>query len=259
MNNVFHFRVLTILFILAILVASCDMPFQEKKPPCEESTLKIGDIVYRIKEIKTKSNDFLKIPSNTPDIAYWVNQTDINHVFALSPTAENLSLQNANPEQAILTWDNCNSSTYVLSAPQAGTSDMNKLLDQSFSGITIFVQDGFVIRGEFIGEEIQVFDTPDPSAVQAEISLLETTASADKATISVMISIANVGTSTIKVTSNDVSLLVGETSASPLASDPTLPQEIAPGATKAFSFTFTLPNTPGATLKIFSAEYELEY
>jgi len=247
------------LLILALVLSSCNIPFSGEKPPCGKSTLQIGDVVYQIKETKTKSDGSLKTPSNTPDIAYWVNQTETNHVFALSPTSENRALQNANPEQAVVTWANCNSSTYVLSAPQAGVPDMNALLDQSISGITIFVQDSFVMHGEFIGEEIQVFDTPDPSEILAEISLLETTASADKTTISVKVSIANVGQSAITLTPNDVSLLVNNNSSPPTTSNPILPKEIASGATETFSFTFTHPNIPGATLKIFSAEYELEY
>jgi len=253
-------RAIPFLLGIMLLITSCDFKSLWQKPPCGKSVLQIGDTTYQIKETRTKADGSLKISSNTPDIAYWVNQTNTNLVFALSPTAENLSLQNTNPDKAIVTWANCNSSTYTLSAPQAGVSDMNTLLDQSFSGITIFVQNeagDFMIRGEFIGEEIQAFDTPDPSAIQAEISLLETIPSADKTTIKVNVSITNYGQN-ITLTSNDVSLLIHDSISMPLGSEPALPKEIASGATETFSFTFTYPNTPGATLKVFSAEYELE-
>ena len=254
-------RIIPLFIILAVVTTSCQIPFIGQKPPCGQSVLQIGETTYQIKETKTKSDGSLKIPSNIPDIAYWINQTDTNLVFALSPTPENLALQNINPEQAIVTWENCNSSTYILTAPQAGVPDMDTLLDQSFSGITIFVQDsnsGFVIHGEFIGEEIQVFDTPDPSEMLAEISLLETIPSADKTTIKVNVSVANYGQANITLTSNDVSLLIRDSIFMPLTSEPTLPIEIAPGATETISFAFAFPNAPGATLKVFSAEYELE-
>jgi hypothetical protein len=254
-------HLLPVLVTLAILIASCDFRGFRQKPPCGQSVLKIGETTYTIKETKTTSDGSVKVPANQPDIAYWVNQTEVNHVFVLSPTPENLALQNTQPQEATVTWENCNSSTYTLSAPQAGVPGMTSLLDQSFSGITIFIQDdnnGFVIRGEFIGEEIQTFDTPDPSAIQAEISLLETVPSTDKKTLKVSVSIANYGQSAIALTADEVSLLVSGSAAAPLASEPALPKEIASGATETFAFTFAYPNTPGATLKVFSAEYELE-
>ena len=251
-----------IVCIALIGVTACRFPSFGKKPPCEKSTLQIGETTYQIKETKTKSDGSLKISSNTPDIAYWVNQTNINQVFALSPTSENLVLQNTNPDKAIVTWTNCNSSTYTLSAPQTGLPDMNTLLDQSFSGITIFVQngnDGFVIRGELMGEEIQAFDTPDPSSIQAEISLLETTTSADGKTIRVQVSILNNGGSPITLSTSDISLTPENATAVAVeTSEPALTKEIKVGATETIYLTFTRPSTPTATLKIFSVEYELD-
>ena len=247
--------------VVLIGVTACQFPSFGKKPPCGQSVLKIGETTYQIKDAKTESDGSLKISANTPNTAYWVNQTETNQVFALSPTSENLKLQNANPDKAVVTWANCNSSSYTLSAPQAGMPAMNTLLDQSNSGITIFVQngnDGFVIHGEFVGENIQAFNTPDLSAIQAEISLLGTIPSADKKTIKVSVSILNSGQKKITLTSNDVSLLIGNTIAKPLSSEPVLPKEIAPSATEKFSFTFAYPNAPGATLKVFDAEYDVE-
>jgi len=247
---------------MILITASCQFPNFGENPPCGQSTLQIGEIIYQIKEIKTKSDGSLKISSNTPDIAYWVNQTDTNQVFALSPTVENLALQNTNPEKAIVTWENCNSSTYTLFAPQTGLPDMNTLLDQSFSGITIIVQnnnDGYVIHGELIGEEIQAFDTPDPSSIQAEISLLETTTSADGKTIRVEVSILNNGQSPITLSTSDISLTPENATAVALeTSEPALPKEIKVGATETIYLTFLRPSTPTAILKIFSVEYELD-
>jgi len=248
--------------VVLIGITACQFPSFGEKPPCGESILQIGETTYQIKETKAKSDGSLKISANTPNIAYWVNQTDTNQVFALSPTTENLALQNKNPDKAIVTWANCNSSSYTLSAPQAGVPDMNTLLDQSFSGITIFVQngnDGFVIHGEFVGEEIQAFDTPDPSSIQAEISLLGTTTSADGKTIRVEVSILNNGQSAITLSASDVSLTPENATAVALeTSEPALPKEIKVGATETIYLTFPRPSTPTATLKIFSAEYELD-
>jgi hypothetical protein len=255
-------RFVALLTVLTLFTASCQFPSFGKKPPCGQSILQIGDVTYQIKETKTKSDGSLKISSNTPDIAYWVNQTDTNQVFALSPTTENLALQNTTPDKAVVTWANCNSSTYTLSAPQTGLPDMNTLLDQSVSGITILVQNGntgFVIHGEFMGEEIQAFDTPDPSSIQAEISLLETTTSTDGKTIRVQVSILNNGQAPITLSASDVSLTPENATAVALeTSEPALPKEIKVGATETLYLTFPRPTTPSATVKIFSAEYELD-
>jgi hypothetical protein len=243
-----------------ILLTGCQLPFGEK-PPCGQSVLQVGERTYQIKEIETRADGTLNVPGNKVGIAYWVNQTATNQVFALSPTPENLALQTTNPEQATVTWANCNSSTYTLAAAQAGVPDMTTLLDQSFSGITIYVEQdgsGFVIRGEFMGEEIQAFDTPDPNSIQAEISLLETIPAADRSTLTVSVSITNVGQAGITLTTNDVALLLNETRSQPSQSDPALPKEIAPGATETFHFTFDYPAAPGATLHVLTVEYELE-
>jgi hypothetical protein len=261
--SIFSFlRFALLLTTLTLFTASCQFPSFGEKTPCGQSTLQIGQTIYQIKETKTKSDGSLKISSNTPDIAYWVNQTDTNQVFALSPASKNLALQNTNPDKAVVTWANCNSSTYTLSAPQTGLPDMNTLLDQSFSGITIFVQngnDGFVIHGELMGEEIQAFNTPDPSSIQAEISLLETTTSADGKTIRVEVSILNNGQAPITLSISDVSLTPENATAVALeASEPALPKEIKVGATETIYLTFPRPATPTATLKIFSIEYELD-
>jgi hypothetical protein len=251
----------SVIVLLAMVMSSCQLPFLGEKPPCGQSVLKIGETTYQIKEVKTRSDGSLNISSKTSGVAYWIDQTQTNYVFALSPTSENLALQNENPSDAKLTWSNCNSSSYILFTPQVGVPDVTTLLDQSFSGITIFVQgnNGFVIHGELAGEEIQTFNTPDPSSIQAEISLLETIPSADKTTLTVKVSIANYGQDSIALTPNDVSLSLRDSVAAAITSEPALPKEIASGTTETFSFTFSYPPESGATLKVLSVEYELEY
>jgi hypothetical protein len=138
------------------------------------------------------------------------------------------------------------------------------LLDQSVSEITIFVQPdsataGFVVKGKLMGETITTFNTPDTTAIQAEVSLLETTTSTDGKTIRVSISILNNGGSPITLSNSDVSLTPESAAAMALeSSEPALPKEIKVGATETLYLTFARPSTPTATLKVFSAEYELE-
>ena len=201
-----------------------------------------------------------------PDTAFWIDGTNTHYVFGLSPTENNLALVSSlkNGDTATITWDNCNSTTYKLSAAQSGVPDNSVLLDQAASGITIFIQPssalaGFVIDGELAEETINAFNTPDPSEIQAEISLLETTTSDDGQTIRVSISILNYGQSAITLSTIDVALTPQDTA--PLVminSEPTLPVEIAPGATEEIHFTFPRPSFQLATIKVFSVEYELE-
>src|SRR5207247_902564 len=125
--------------------------------------------------------------------------------------ANNLALETSLKagDQATITLDNCNSTKYSLSVPQPGVPNNSTLLDQSTSKITVFVQPdsstaGFVVTGELLGETITTFNTLDISQIQAEVSLLETTTSADGKTISVGISILNNGQTPITLSTSDV-------------------------------------------------------
>src|SRR4030095_7825890 len=128
------YRLYIVFILFALGVTACRFG---EKPPCDQSVLKIGTNTYQIKSIETKKDGTLKIPSDTPDKAYWVDKTEINYVFALSPTENNLALQNSlqMDESASITWENCNTVTFKLSAPQVGVPDRSSLLDQSTSGI----------------------------------------------------------------------------------------------------------------------------
>jgi len=261
----FHYRLVLLVFIL--ISTSCQFPgFGQNQAACGSSVLKIGESTYQIKTIKPKGDGSLKIPSNKPDIAYWIEGTTTNYVFALSPTENNLALQNSlqGEEEAIITWDNCNSTTYKLSPPQAEIPDNTTLLDQSVSGLTLFVQPsassgGVLIRGELSEETINAFSTPNSSEVQAEVSLLDTSTSNDGKNISVTISIMNYGQSAITFSANDLSLTSeGSTSMVLEKAEPPLPKEIQPGATETFHIIFPRPSSATAILKIFNAKYDLE-
>jgi len=235
---------------------------------CGALTLVIDSSVFQIQTLQPESDGSINMPTAGGGIAYWVDGTDVNYLFMLSPSPDNNALAATLTEgsAAIATWANCNSTTYTLSTPEQGSFDISALMDQSVSGITIFFQTdssgaGFVVRGELSGEQINVFDTPAPggSDIQAEISLLETTTSKDGTTIRIGITIHNFGGAAFTLSASDVALTPQD--AQPLtmiSSEPALPKEIAPGATETFYFTFARPSTLTATLKIFGVEYELE-
>ena len=144
--------------------------------------------------------------------------------------------------------------------------DASALPDQSVQGITVFFQTdasgaSFVFRGELTEEQISTLSTPVPEAgeIQAEVSLLETTSSADGATIKTGISILNYGGSAFTLSANDISLTEQDgTMIAMLSSEPALPKEIPPGSIETIYFTFTRPGSPAAILKIFSVEYDIE-
>lgn len=257
-----------IILILVILIAtSCQFPgFAQNETGCGASILKIGENAYEIKTIKPKSDGSLKIPANEPDNAFWVEETNTNQVFALSPTENNLALKSSlkSGDAAIVTWENCNSTTYKLSDVQAGLPDTSALLDQTSSQITIFVREnstatGFVVKGELAEETISVFNTPDTSELQAEISLLEASTSEDGQTIEIEISILNYGESSFTLSSSDVSLTPENAAPlTPINTKPPLPHEIKPTETVTFLLTFPHPASQSATLKVLTVEYEVE-
>jgi hypothetical protein len=140
----------------------------------------------------------------------------------------------------------------------------SRLLDQSTSGITIFLPagpstDGLLIQGELQEEKIVTFNTPNPEDIQAEVSLLEVKPEPGGKAIRISISIQNTGPSAFTLASSDLAL-VGENGKS-LAltnSGPALPKEIKPGGTETFDFVFPRPASATATLKIIGIEYLIE-
>ena len=258
-------------------MSSCGLPFMQTSTPfptlfvptpdCGSPTLVLDSSAFQIQTLQRAVDGSLAVPADTAGIAYWVEGTETNYVFVLSPVPENLSIMSTitTESSAKITWKNCNSSTYSVAAPQPGSLTDLTLADQSVGGIMVFFQTdssgaGFVVKGELTGEQISTFNTPvsNSSQIQAEIGLLETTASPDGATILVSVSINNWGQSAFTLSVSDVSLT--QPDAAPLTmviSEPALPKEIAPGTTETIHFTFSRPSSPTATLKIFDIEYDL--
>ena len=237
-------------------------------PDCGTPTLVLETNTLQIETIQLGSDGTLTVPSDKSGIVYWVDTTNTNYTFVLSPSPDNLAIMPTLTigSTAKVTWSNCNSTTYTLSAPQPATFSSSALPDQSVEGITVFFQTdvsgaGFVFRGELTEEQITTFDTPVPGAadIQAEISLLETTTSPDGASIRVGVSIQNLGAAAFMLSGTDVTLTQPDgTLVSMLSSEPPLPKEIAPATIETIYFFFSRPVSPTATLRLFTVEYELE-
>ena len=237
-------------------------------PDCGSPTLVLGTATFQIQNIKPAPDGSLVVPPDTSGVAYWVEGTNVNYVFVLSPTSDNLALMPTITvgSTAKATWQNCNSTTYSLLSPQQGSLTASTLPDQSLDSITVFFQSdvsgaGFVFNGELTEQQISTMPTPVPgmSEIQAEISLLETTTSADGTSIRVGVSILNYGTAPFTLSAGDVSLTQQDGSSTVMtSSEPLLPKEISAGATETIYFTFPRPSSPTATLKILTIEYDLE-
>ena len=235
-------------------------------PDCGTPTLVVGSTSYQIQTITPAADGSLPVPADTAGIAYWVEGTNTNYVFLLSPTPDNLALLSALPAgtTAKATWKNCNSTSYNLLVPETGSINASTLPDQSLNGITIFIPsdpsgNGSLVKGELAEEQISTFNTPSASEIQAEIGVLETATSPDGTTIRIGVSIYNWGGAAFTLSSGNISLTQQDgTALTMVSSEPPLPKEIAPGSTETITFTFPRPATQIATLKIFTVEYDIE-
>jgi hypothetical protein len=233
---------------------------------CGEPTLVLGSTTFQIQNLTRAVDGSLTVPQDTSGIAYGVDGMNTNYVFVLPPMPENLTAMSTLTVGSIakVTWSNCDSNTYSLSAPQQSSLSASASPDQSQDGITVFFETdasgaGFVFTGGLSEQEITTIDTLNPDEVQAEIGLLETTTSADGKTINVSISINNYGATPITLNESNVSLTQPDGSSLTLAkSKPRLPEKISPGETKNFEFTFPRPSSPTATLKVLTVEYDID-
>jgi hypothetical protein len=235
-------------------------------PDCSPPTLVLGTETFQIQMITPATDGSLTVPLDTSGIAYWVEGTTTNYAFVLSPTEENIALMSTLTvgSTATATWSNCDSTTYILSAPKQSLLSMVRSPDPSGQGLTLFFETdpsgaGFMFTGELTDQEITTFNTPSAIEVQAEIGLLETIAAADGRTVTLVVSIQNYGASAITLTVGDVALTQPDGAALALESSrPRLPETIKVGDTKTLELTFPRPSSPIATLRIFTVEYDIE-
>jgi hypothetical protein len=237
-------------------------------PACDKSTLQLATASWRIEPIQLSADGSVNVPAGNHDAAYWINDLESNSVFALSPSPENFAKLKAlqGGEEARVIWDNCKSATFTLFSLQVGAPSKKVFADQTSLGIVVYVPEtsstsGLLVLGVRAEETIKASGTAKARSneINAEISLLAASTSADKTTIQVEISIFNYGAAPITFSESDISLI--PEGASPLAlsrSDPELPQDILPVEGKLFSLIFPRPAVATATLKIFTIEYGLE-
>lgn len=231
-------------------------------PQCVEPTLTLGSFKYHIQTVARASDGSVTLPPDKADTAYWIEGTNINYVFALSPDPNNLALKNTvkNGDPATIRWADCGTDEYVVTSIDSNRPADSILFDQSAGGLTIFVQGAsLVIKGA--RPEVSVPEIPSPTeanAIQAEISFLGNTTSPDGKSVQITIAISNTGATAISLTSNDISLTAeNATPLAPLSVEPSLPQEIKPGASATLSITFPHPAVNTAVLRIltFSVDY----
>ena len=237
-------------------------------PDCGGPTLTLGATSLPIEMIDLAPDGSIPVPPSQPGVAFWVAGTETNYIFALSPTPDNLALLTPlkSGDEATIVWKNCNSTKYILSAPEQAVPADTALLDQSVSGVTVFLRTGspatgLILRGELVEEYLEVIETPAPDAseVQAEVELLETTTSADQATILVGVSIYNYGGSPFEISIEDVSLNPENAQPfTPINSEPALPIEIKPGKSQTIYFKFPRPSASTVFFKIFDVEFPIE-
>ena len=93
----------------------------------------------------------------------------------------------------------------------------------------------------------------------AEISPEDSQASGDGKSLTISVSVANVGPSFFTVREEDVSLTPqGGQPVKPDSAEPALPRKVAAGATETFRFAFPHPGAATAVFKIFDTEYDVE-
>jgi len=235
-------------------------------PQCVQPTLTLGAAVFTIESLAHAADGSVVLPADEPGVAYWIEGTSVNYVFALSTAPDNLALRSALKagDEATIVWADCGTDEYVVKSLETGVTDMATLTDQSAGGVTVFVQsgpggEGFTIKGG--RPEVKAVETPGPAnenEIQADISFLGDTTSADGKTIRIGVSILNRGARPISLTSDDISLTPESAAPIPLLSvEPALPRDIEPGATETFYLTFARPGVNVAVLRIltFSSDY----
>jgi hypothetical protein len=234
-------------------------------PACVQPTLTLGTAKFRIQSLARAADGSVTAPADTPDVAYWVDGTQPNYVFALSPAQNNLALKTTlkNGDKATIVWAYCGTEEYVVKAVESGKLDTAKLLDKPASGIAVFVQpgasaEGFVVSGGRPGAPAAETPSTGATGVQAELSFLDTTTAADGKTIKTGVTIRNTGKDVISLSTKDISLTPENGAAlAPVSVEPALPREIKPGASETFSITFPRPDTDASVLRIldFSTDF----
>ena len=122
---------------------------------CGSETLIVGSTTFQIQDLTPASDGSFTVPADTSGVAYLFETPEGNYLIILSPTPENISLQTTlTPENtAKITWADCSSKTFSLSAPEPNPVNISLLPSLLTSGLTIFFEtdtsgNGMIVRGE---------------------------------------------------------------------------------------------------------------
>lgn len=122
---------------------------------CGSPSLLLGTSTFQIQNLTLAPDGSLVLPSAAAGVAFMFETTEGNNLVVLSPTPENLALKATLKEgdTAKVTWADCSSITFGLSAPDLNPANVSTLLNQLTSGLTIFIQtdttgNGFIVKGE---------------------------------------------------------------------------------------------------------------
>ncbi len=267
LNRLSGFRPLAIavpalLILLAVVFRSQLAGFfgpRVPPPPCGAAMIQLGADSFRMQNLASAA----QIPSGKPGVAYWIQGSTAHYVFALSSTGDNKSLADRLTlgDRIKIAWGDCTSEEFIMTSIDKSAPASASLLDQSAPGMTVYVPgsssySGWSIlarRPETIVAPPRVSPTPNP--VQAEISFLDQSTSADGKILTLKISIKNTGTLPIHLSQSDISLA----SLAPTSVDPSLPIDIQPGAAQNLTITFAKPSGNTAVLKILDFSVDLYY
>lgn len=258
-----------VLFTLLVFIISSCQSFSSvnhvtpaPSPQCVQPALTLGSMKYEIKPISREPNTFPEISKPKKDVAYWVEDTTVNYVFALSPTKDNLALNTVlkTGDPTVINWADCSKDEYAVQSMETIPSGNQKIFDQTSGGITIYVpgdSSTLVIRGE--RPTVQPAETAAPvptSEFQVDISLLDSPP-ADSQTVKIALEITNRGSKAISVDQEDISLTVNSNpEVFPSSTEPVLPQELKPGVPLQIIVTFPKPQASSAILRIFDTTFD---
>jgi hypothetical protein len=235
---------------------------------CDGPALRIGPLQFRLLPVEPAADGSFSTLAPTSGAANWYQGAAAEYVLSIGPTAENLDLgRSLKPGYVVtITRDNCEVTTYTVSKIDHGVAYTPTRSKKPAGGVILFVQNadpgtGFIVAGGPVTEQLDHPPTPPPGrpVVKMEVSLLETSTSADRTTLSVRMAIRNRGVDGFKVSSGDVQLTPqGARPLKLVSAKPALPVMIEPGITKVITFTFHKPSSRQAVIKVFSVENNLD-
>jgi hypothetical protein len=236
-------------------------------PQCIQPVLKIGGAQLPIKSIARAADGSLPIPAQ-PENAFWVEGTNINYVFVLSPTPNNNTLSTDIKTGANITisWADCTTEEYVVNTIDSQVPIDSSLFDQSHGGVTIVQPTSSSLASLIIHAVRPEALTPvtpeptNPNQIQAQIDFGETSLSEDGRTFQINLTVTNTGSVAIPLSTSDLS--ISSESAQPIypmSVEPPLPQEIQPGESLSLTATFPNPDDKNSVLNVLDTSIELYF